>query len=91
LLNIMQGHRRRDSTLPQTKGEQIRAAEQRVRARIRRAFSQKRYTGGTMDVIEDHVVQLIKEYCSAPEGRKEEVYERGERKLLQLMESDRKT
>jgi hypothetical protein len=62
-------------------------AEQRVRARIRRAFSRYRHSAGTMEIIEDEVVQLIKDYCSAPEGKKEEVYERGEKRLIRAVRS----
>ena len=60
-----------------------RTPEQRVRARIRRTFSQ-RATGRrpNMKALEDQVLKLIKDYCAAPPDKKEEVYERGERQLI---------
>jgi outer membrane lipoprotein SlyB len=35
-----------------------------------------------MKALEDQVLKLIKDYCAAPDEKKEEVYERGERRLM---------
>jgi hypothetical protein len=59
-------------------------SEQRLRTRIRKAFS-KATNGkshGTLKDVEDKVIALIQEYSSAPKGKREEVYEKGEKRIL---------
>jgi hypothetical protein len=63
-------------------------AEKRIRERIRQAFSRHHRSAGTMKAIEDEMVKLIEDYCSAPDSKKEEVYERGEKRLIRAVRSD---
>lgn len=59
--------------------------EQRVRARIRRTFSQRTTGRRSMKAVEDQVLKLIKDYCAAPADEKEKVYARGEQRLLRFV------
>ena len=63
-----------------------RVAERRVRARIRRAFSQQRGRV-QMKTLEDQVLKLIRDYCAAPAAEREMVYERGEKRLIRAVRS----
>ena len=62
-------------------------AEQRIRARIRRTCSLHHRTAELVDTLEDLVVQLIKDYCAAPQSERDAVYERGEERLLRTVRS----
>jgi hypothetical protein len=68
-----------------------RQSEQRLRARIRRAFSVVESGRQTLTVpsVEEQVLALIREYCSAPEAMKERVYQRGEKRILRTFRSHR--
>lgn len=38
-----------------------------------------------MRTVEDQVLKLIRDYCSAPDNKKEAVYERGEKRLIRAV------
>jgi hypothetical protein len=70
------------------RGRLTKPAEERLRARIRRALAQvQRAPRSAASTFEDEVLRLIKEYGAAPEGLKEKVYRSGERRLLREFRS----
>jgi hypothetical protein len=61
-------------------------SEQRLRARIREAFSivnQGRLPASAK--IEDQVLDLINEYTAAPKNRRDAVYLNGEKRILRTV------
>lgn len=74
-----------------TQRKLAKPAERRLRTRIRRALSDaRRAPGSAVSALEDEVLQLIKDYGSAPEHLKERVYRSGERRLIRELKSRRK-
>jgi len=66
-------------------------SEEKVRARIRRAFS-KNIAGRTVTFskrIEDEILALMKEYAVAGKDQREMVYSQGEKRILRALRSKR--
>ena len=66
-------------------------SEEKLRARIRRAFLN---TNGTRRVafskrVEDHILALMKEYALAAKDQRELVYREGEKRILRTLRSKR--
>ena len=61
-------------------------AEKELRRRIRGAIDNTNLSEDRFREIEDEILALIREYVSAPEHEKEEVYQRGEERLLHALE-----
>jgi hypothetical protein len=62
--------------------------ENKLRARIRNTFADvARADTGSMRGVEDEVLRLIKEYTSANEEKREEVYEQGQERIVRALQA----
>lgn len=67
-------------------------AERKLRKRIRRVLSVAGHNpakASRMVEAEDQVLDLFRQYSKAPEHRKDEVYARGERKIVNAVGASR--
>ncbi len=63
----------------------MRLSEEKLRARIRNAFSaaSKGRSIKSAGIIEEQLLDLMHEYAAAPKGQRDAVYLRGEKRILQ--------